>query len=163
MVEYNRYGALAEEVEKQFLEDLGFTEENGYLGGPASNFSSRPDHNKIKPSGVTFETRGDTAYMTLDKATAKERKQAPIATGVLDYFPDAIAAVAHLSFVGNEQHNPGKHLHWDRSKSQDHADCMLRHLLQRGTVDSDGIAHSAKVAWRALAALQLEIEAAQKK
>ena len=89
---------------------------------------------------------------------AKTRKLIPIATGFLDYFPDAIAAVAELSRIGNEQHNPGQPLHWDRSKSQDESDALLRHFLQRGTLDSDGMRHSAKVAWRALALLQKELE-----
>jgi hypothetical protein len=91
--------------------------------------------------------------------TAPERKQHPIGTGVLDYFPDALVAIAHVSYKGNEQHNPGKPLHWDRSKSADEADTLIRHFLQRGTLDSDGIRHSAKMAWRALALLQKEIEA----
>lgn len=91
---------------------------------------------------------------------ASARKGIPVVTGVLDYFPDAIAAVAECSKKGNDQHNPGQPLHWDRNKSQDHADCIGRHLLQRGTIDTDGIRHSAKVAWRALALLQKEIEAA---
>lgn len=91
---------------------------------------------------------------------AKERKTYPIYSGVLRYFPDAIAEVAHVSFIGNEQHNPGQPLHWDRSKSTDQEDCIARHLVQAGTIDTDGIRHMAKVAWRALAALQLEIEAA---
>lgn len=89
----------------------------------------------------------------------KKRKQRPITRGVLDYFPDAIAEVAYVSFVGNEQHNPGQPLHWSRSKSSDHADCLGRHLLERGKVDNDGVRHSAKLAWRALALLQLELEA----
>jgi hypothetical protein len=89
---------------------------------------------------------------------AAARKEYPIVTGVLDYFPDAIAEVAHVSFVGNQQHNPGQPLHWDRSKSTDQADTIGRHLLQRGTRDTDGVRHSAKVAWRALALLQEEIE-----
>lgn len=87
-----------------------------------------------------------------------ERKTMPIASGCLDYFPDALLAVAHCSYVGNEQHNPGTKLHWDRSKSTDEADALLRHFMERGTVDDDGIAHSVKVAWRALALLQKEIE-----
>jgi hypothetical protein len=78
---------------------------------------------------------------------------------VLDYFPDAIMAVSRVSFIGNEQHNPGQPLHWDRSKSTDEADALLRHFIQRGTIDTDGVRHSAKVAWRALALLQKEIEA----
>jgi len=89
---------------------------------------------------------------------AKERKNVPIATGVIDYFPDAIVAVAELSRVGNEQHNPGKPLHWDRSKSGDESDALMRHFIERGTLDSDGVRHSTKVAWRALANLQKEIE-----
>lgn len=87
------------------------------------------------------------------------RKEMPITSGVLDYFPDALAAVANVSFVGNQQHNPGEPMHWAREKSSDHADCIGRHLLERGTMDDDGLTHSAKLAWRALALLQLEIEA----
>jgi hypothetical protein len=89
---------------------------------------------------------------------AKARKGIPIARGVLDYFPAAIAAVAEVSRLGNEQHNPGQPLHWAREKSTDHADCIARHLIERGTVDTDGARHSAKLAWRALALLQTEIE-----
>jgi hypothetical protein len=89
---------------------------------------------------------------------AKARKEAPMARGVLDYFPNALAEVAHVSKVGNDQHNPGQPMHWAKGKSTDHADCILRHLAERGTIDSDGLRHSAKVAWRALALLQTEIE-----
>jgi hypothetical protein len=88
----------------------------------------------------------------------KERKTHPVATGVLDYFPDALAAISLVSFLGNQQHNPGEPLHWDKTKSTDHADCLIRHFLQRGTIDSDGVSHTAKVAWRALALLQRELE-----
>lgn len=91
----------------------------------------------------------------------QERKERPVARGVLDYFPDAIAAVANVSYVGNAQHNPGEEMHWARGKSKDHADCIARHLMERGTLDDDGLRHSAKVAWRALAMLQLELEAAE--
>lgn len=90
------------------------------------------------------------------------RKRAPVATGVVDYFPDALKAVAECSLVGNEQHNPGSELHWDRSKSGDEADALVRHLIDRGKLDTDGVRHSAKVAWRALALLQKEIEAETK-
>ena len=89
---------------------------------------------------------------------AKARKDVPIFSGVIKYFPDAIAAVAELSRIGNEQHNPGKPLHWDRSKSGDECDALMRHLVEAGTVDTDGQRHSTKVAWRALANLQKEIE-----
>ena len=94
---------------------------------------------------------------------AAARKAIPITTGVLDYFPDALAEVAKVSKKGNDQHNPGQALHWARGKSTDHADTLVRHMLERGTLDSDGMRHSAKVAWRALAMLQEEIEADAKR
>lgn len=98
----------------------------------------------------------------LDSATpAETRKQHPVYSGVLQYFPDAIMEVANCSWVGNEQHNKGTPLHWDRSKSGDEKDALVRHLLESGTLDSDGVRHSAKVAWRALAMLQKEIEDAK--
>lgn len=93
---------------------------------------------------------------------ASKRKAIPLATGCIDYFPDALAAVADLSRVGGEQHNPGQPLFWDRTKSTDHGDALMRHFLERGTVDVDGVRHSAKVAWRALALLQTELEKAAK-
>lgn len=91
---------------------------------------------------------------------AKTRKAIPLVAGLLDYFPAALAAVAEVSRVGNEQHNPGQPLHHNRGKSTDHADCIVRHLMDRGAKDSDGLRHTAKVAWRALALLQEELEAA---
>lgn len=83
----------------------------------------------------------------------------PITTGVLDYFSNALAEVAKVSKAGNDQHNPGQQLHWARGKSTDQADCIARHLIGRGTFDTDGQRHSAKLAWRALALLQEELEA----
>lgn len=88
------------------------------------------------------------------------RKEYPIATGLMDYFPDALMEVAHVSWVGNQKHNPGTPVHWDRSKSKDEADALIRHFLDRGKLDEDGQRHSAKVAWRALAMLQKELEEA---
>jgi hypothetical protein len=93
--------------------------------------------------------------------SATERKRYPVASGVLDYFPDALIEIARVSFEGNEQHNPGQPLHWDRAKSTDESDALIRHFLQRGEVDTDGMRHSAKMAWRALALLQKEIEASK--
>jgi len=91
---------------------------------------------------------------------AGERKRIPLASGVLDYFTSALIEVAKVSFKGNEQHNAGQKLHWARGKSMDHADTMLRHFTERGTVDTDGIRHTAKMCWRALALLQEELETA---
>ena len=94
---------------------------------------------------------------------ANARKNVPLFRGLLKYFPDALCAVAELSRIGNEQHNPGQPMHWARGKSTDQEDCILRHMLDIGTMDTDGVRHSTKVAWRALALLQLEIEAAELK
>lgn len=92
---------------------------------------------------------------------AKARKDIPIYSGFFKYFPLAIAAVAELSRIGNEQHNPGKPLFWDRSKSGDELDAQLRHLLDEAmgvTTDADGVLHLTKNAWRAFAALQKALE-----
>jgi len=89
------------------------------------------------------------------------RKAIPITTGVLDYFPAALAEIAKLSKFGNDKHNPGERLHWTREKSTDHADCILRHMVDRGITDPEtGLSHTVEVAWRALALLQVELEAA---
>lgn len=93
--------------------------------------------------------------------TADERKQRPVFSGVLQYFPDALLAVAHCSWVATQQHHPDAPMHWDRSKSPDEADALVRHLMLAGEIDSDGVRHTAKVAWRALALLQKELEAAR--
>ncbi len=107
-------------------------------------------------AAATFKTSTIPTLPTL----ASDRKKVPMTTGLLDYFPAALAAVAEVSRVGNDQHNPGQPMHWARGKSSDHADCITRHLVDRGTYDTDKLRHSAKVAWRALALLQEELEAA---
>ncbi len=88
------------------------------------------------------------------------RKKIPLSSGVLDYFSSALIEVAKVSHFGNEQHNPGEPLHWARGKSMNQEDSLLHHYMERGTFDEDGQRHSAKMAWRALAILQLEMEAA---
>jgi hypothetical protein len=91
------------------------------------------------------------------------RKDYPLFSGVLKYFPDALLEVAHCSKVGNDQHNPGEKLHWAKEKSTDEPDALLRHLadeaIDPGGRDDDGVRHLAKVAWRALAFFQRELEA----
>lgn len=78
------------------------------------------------------------------------RKAVPVHSGCLMYFPAALAAVAQHSARGNDQHNPGQPLHHDRSKSGDELDALARHLLEGDLV---------AVAWRALSALQKQLEA----
>ncbi|MDE2098410.1 MAG: hypothetical protein KGL39_14245 [Patescibacteria group bacterium] len=95
----------------------------------------------------------------LKETDKQERKKRPVATGVVDYFPDALVEIALVSWNCSQQHNPGSPMKWDRSKSTDEGDALMRHFIDRGKRDSDGMRHSAKVAWRALALLQKEIEA----
>lgn len=94
-----------------------------------------------------------------------ERKRVPLYSGVLAYFPAALAGVARISWAGNEKHNPGQPLHHARGKSTDHADCIVRHLvdlqdmlaaLERGQgPDADEIlAEASSLCWRALALSQ---------
>ena len=87
---------------------------------------------------------------------AAKRKATPIYTGFVAYFPDAIAEVARLSKAGNDQHNPGAPLHWDRSKSGDELDALMRHLVDNA--EDESIEHLRAVAWRAMAKLQKACE-----
>lgn len=87
------------------------------------------------------------------------RKDYPLYSGLLSYFPNALAYVSYVSKKANDQHNPGEPLHWAREKSTDHADCLMRHLLKKGERDEDGLLETGKVAWRALALLEEELEA----
>lgn len=91
---------------------------------------------------------------------AGARNGYPMADGLLYYFPNALAEVSKISRIGNEQHNPGEDMHWSRGKSTDHANKIIRHLIDAGKTDDKGNRHSALVAWRALALLQEELEAA---
>ena len=101
------------------------------------------------------------AHLSPFSNDAKIRKNYPVFTGVMMYFPHAIAAVAQVSKVGNDQHNPGEPLHWAREKSTDQLDTATRHIVDHGvgnTKDTDGCYQLAKAAWRILAELQLTIE-----
>jgi hypothetical protein len=86
-----------------------------------------------------------------------ERKLIPLFSGVVNYFPLALAAVARVSKRGNDKHNPGQTIHWSRDKSTDHEDCIARHLVDVDTLDPNtGEYEDAQaLAWRALAKLQL--------
>lgn len=93
------------------------------------------------------------------------RKALPIFTWLTKYFPDAIIELVKVSVAGNIQHNPEldpTDIRWARGKSMNQLDTAFRHLWDHAmgeTKDTDGQYHLAKTAWRALAALQLQIEA----
>jgi len=109
-------------------------------------------------SPFDLKRKDDFGHAAILPTDPMERKGYPVASGVLDYFPAALVEIAKISKAGNDQHNPGEPLHWARGKSMDQSDTIIRHFLERGTMDTDGLRHSAKLAWRALALLQLELE-----
>jgi hypothetical protein len=136
-----------------------FKGKHNYNSNPFGDIELEFDEYQIgtQNTGVLNSQEG-IKFTEEDKPVKFTRKQMPVFSGVLNYFPDAIRELSKVSYVGNQQHNPDKPLHWDRSKSGDELDALSRHLLEAGTIDTDGIRHSAKVAWRALANLQKEIE-----
>ena len=101
--------------------------------------------------------------MTLPTDSA-ERKEYPMYSGVLAYFPAALAGVAQHSKMGNDKHNPGEPLHHARGKSMDHEDCIVRHLtdlgdylaqIRRGQGDTATLLEEANaLCWRSLALSQ---------
>lgn len=112
-------------------------------------------------------------FLTLPTDSAA-RKEVPLLSGVLRYFPAALAGVARVSKSGNDKHNPGQEMHHARGKSSDHGDCIVRHLvdvqdltaiLERNQAElvheagDDAIREALKLevsqlAWRALALSQ---------
>lgn len=145
-----------------------------------------PDESGVCPCGLTWQTNGigvpvgylqgskhlgvgvmSTAQVYPDAASkpssSEVRKNSPVFSGVLQYFPDALMAVSQHSKRGNDKHNPGQPMHWAREKSTDHADCLGRHLIDIGPnwdkLDPEtGSYHAAALAWRALALLQTLLE-----
>lgn len=94
----------------------------------------------------------------------KARLDYPMWDGLLAYFPNALAEVSRNSMLGNQQHNPGERLHWAREKSRDHKNKIVKHLLDAGPIDkpvydTDGVLHSVKAAWRALALAEEQLNA----
>lgn len=95
---------------------------------------------------------------------SRERKNYPLYRGLLRYFPAALAGVANTSKIGNDKHNPGQDLHHSRGKSNDHGDCILRHLMdfedlfsayERGEATQAEVLQEANcVAWRGLSFAQ---------
>ncbi len=112
----------------------------------------------------------------------QERKDAPMYRGLLGYFPAALFEVAAHSLDSDRKHGgdkvPGAP-HWMRGASTDHEDTIVRHLIDAGprrlvtkVLTLMGFApkgssaldarryHLRCAAWRALALLQEDCEAA---
>lgn len=101
----------------------------------------------------------------LKKLDAARKLIKPFA-GFFAYFPDAIAAVAQLSAIANEKHNPGEPMHWAKGKSAEQRESQARHMLDEardGPLSRDRyqvngevfmLLHAVSNAWRAMAQLQ---------
>ena len=99
----------------------------------------------------------DVKYVWVNQCNAKVRKQTPVYSGFIKYFPNAIKEVSKLSLIANKQHHPGTPLHWDMEKSKDELDACIRHLIDHASgieIDEDGVRHLTKCAWRMMAMLE---------
>lgn len=101
---------------------------------------------------------------------SEERKLYPLFTGVMRFFPAAVAAVARHIKRGADKHCNGRVV-WRRGTSDDHEDCILRHLMDladkrremQGEVGyarmqqlyAEACEEAAAIAWRALALCQV--------
>ena len=117
------------------------------------------DDDLLMPVDVVYRDITDPVPRSRVRGVGKheERKHAPIFSGPCTYFPDALWALSECCRAGSLQHHPEKPMHWERSKSGDELDALMRHLLAHGKVDDDGIRHSTKVCFRAMANLQKEL------
>lgn len=105
----------------------------------------------------------DLESLGLHTKGIKESEGKPSAwRGVVNYFPRALEAIAEVSDVGAKKYV------WDGWKTVPdgvafYSDAMARHLLREsidGPVDpSDGLHHDVKVAWNALARIELRLAA----
>jgi len=119
------------------------------------NFLGDGERMAVALAAAVIRERRPTPSLPED-ATA--RNDMPMAEGLLDYFPNALAYVAKVSKDGNEQHNPGQALHWNRDVSRDHGNKIIRHQVDFDKKDERDIYHAGRCAWRALAQLQELLE-----
>ena len=133
MNSYDKYAEMTENEQWQYVEH-------------EYELNERMSREKLKDIDVQSE----------DVSEAQKRKDTPVFSGVLKYFPNALKEISKCSKAGNDQHHPDKPLHWDMDKSKDEYDALTRHLIDHtiNPVDTDGILHLTKVAWRALAGLE---------
>lgn len=112
----------------------------------------------------------------------KARKNLPIFRMITGYFPKALREVTRVCVANNVRYNPDRapaDINWARGKSTDQLGSLFRHILeyQSGLIFEelppevqtacgegfDKVYTLAEAAWRALAALELEIETQEAK
>lgn len=141
----------------------------GSHGGPtgATGFNPGYQVGVVDPATLARQSTEEYGRGGSMPSDSVARKAIPLATGFLDYWPDACPEVAKVSWYGNMKHNPGEPLHWARGKGGNNADEAMRHFLERGRIDESDppgqrVRHMAKCVWRCMCILQLEIEAERK-
>lgn len=114
--------------------------------------------------------------MSLFPPDDRGRKNLPVFKMLVRYFPKAVREITKVCVVNNVRYNPERapaDINWARGKSPDQLGSAFRHMLER-EVDGrvfeevpaavaevtgfDKVYVLAEAAWRALAALELEIE-----
>jgi len=111
----------------------------------------------------------------------KERKNTPVFKMRTRYFPKALREVTKVCVANNVRYNPDREpadINWARGKSADQLGSLDRHITERevdgkvfeaidpaiaAKVGFDRIYVMAEAAWRALAQLELDIEAMEAK
>jgi hypothetical protein len=114
--------------------------------------------------------------MSLFPTDDKQRKALPIFKLVTRYFPKALREVTKVSVANNVRYSPDRDpfdINWARGKSADQLGSLMRHMLERevdehifeevppevaAVIGYDKVYVLAEAAWRALAALEMEIE-----
>lgn len=138
--------------------------EGGYRWSSLLHFTQKDESLARMKAHTDTVTQGELGVVKLKAGLttdAAARKNIPVYTGFIKYFPRAIAAVAELSRIANEQHHPGSPVHWDKSKSTDEKDALMRHMLDEALdvpMDTDSVLHATKMAWRAMANLERALE-----
>jgi hypothetical protein len=117
--------------------------------------------------------------MSILPTNDSERKNLPIFAMIARYFPKALREVTRVCVANNVRYNPDRKpadINWARGKSKDQLGSLFRHMLE---YEVDGLVFEelppevqaacgegfervyvlAEAAWRALAALELCIEA----
>ena len=119
--------------------------------------------------------------MSLYPENDKERKNTPVFKMRTRYFPKALREVTKVCVANNVRYNPDREpadINWARDKSKDQLGSLDRHITERevdgkvfeaidpaiaAKVGFDRIYVMAEAAWRALAQLELDIEAMEAK
>ena len=157
--DWNEYppGTDASEFVDRDLDALATCDAIYMLPGWEKSKGASAEHAVAQWRGLTvfYPEKQDGGILPSD---SRKRKDIPLFSGLLMYFPRACAEVARLSKAANEKHNPGEPMRWSREKSSDHKDCIGRHLLEAGLVDDDGFLHDAHLAWRGMANLEIALE-----